>query len=328
MKKNVFIGLGVMCLSALIPVALADISRPTETSVYFSENGVPYEGAIDYEVNCYGYSAYPGEDWFENPPLEGEYTPSVVFSYSASCPEYGCSVYDDYYMNYRSIDYCIVTGETDEGEEFYISDIGTVPYTSCEDNEDYWIDFEGYEITCESYFDFWFPDVTSDHANYDAIVYVEENGIFNGYPDGTFGPDETINRAEFVNVIVGAIDHNEVGCEGNIFDDFGDDVWYYAYVCIAKSMGIVGGYPDGTFRPSDDINFAEAAKVLVEGFGYDVIVSEADLWYEPYVRVLQDANAAPMSIESFDQDVTRGEMAEMIYRLRAEITDKESAQLL
>jgi hypothetical protein len=49
-----------------------------------------------------------------------------------------------------------------------------------------------------------FSDVSSGHVNYDAIKYVQDNGIVSGYQDGTFKPDKTINRAEFTKIIVAA----------------------------------------------------------------------------------------------------------------------------
>ncbi len=49
-----------------------------------------------------------------------------------------------------------------------------------------------------------------------------------------------------------------------------------------------------------------------------------DVWYEGYVRGLAGQNAIPTSIVSFDHHITRGEMAEMIYRLKAGVAEKES----
>lgn len=46
-----------------------------------------------------------------------------------------------------------------------------------------------------------FSDVPFNHLNAETIDYVQANGIVSGYPDGTFRPDQTINRAEFVKII-------------------------------------------------------------------------------------------------------------------------------
>ena len=47
-----------------------------------------------------------------------------------------------------------------------------------------------------------FPDLPSDHPNYDAILSLYEWGTISGYPDGTFKPDNEINRAEFLKILV------------------------------------------------------------------------------------------------------------------------------
>lgn len=180
-----------------------------------------------------------------------------------------------------------------------------------------------------------FPDVPFSHPNEDAIAYLIKKGIVSGYPDGTFQPERAINRAEFTKIVIGsrfsllAID----GCLPSIppallfsrslvFSDVARHQWFAKYACKAKVSGIVGGYPDGTFRPAVDINFAEAAKILAHSF-YPSVIAPADtspsVWFEPFVRVLEYGRAIPPSIKSFDQILTRGEMAEMAYRLHADI---------
>ncbi|HLG25316.1 MAG TPA: S-layer homology domain-containing protein, partial [Candidatus Gracilibacteria bacterium] len=85
---------------------------------------------------------------------------------------------------------------------------------------------------------------------------------------------------------------------------------------------IISGYPDGTFKPAQNINFAEASKIVVNAFGYETV--DDAVWYRPYVEKLAELNAIPESIDGFDHKVTRGEMVEMIYRLREKLTDKPS----
>ena len=47
-----------------------------------------------------------------------------------------------------------------------------------------------------------FSDLSSSHANYDAIEYVKSNNIVNGYEDGSFKPNDSINRAEFTKIVI------------------------------------------------------------------------------------------------------------------------------
>lgn len=179
-----------------------------------------------------------------------------------------------------------------------------------------------------------FSDMENSHVNNDAIEYVRGNGIVSGYPDGTYRPDKTINRVEFTKIIVASrfSDSDINNCVGSnipsnwsyvFFPDVEKDTWYAKYICMAKVNNIIQGYPDGLFRPDNDINFAEAAKIIVNTFGYSV--STGQNWYQSFVEKLGEKKAIPTTIADFNKKITRGEMAEIVYRLMASVTDKTYA---
>mgnify|MGYP000290363322 CR=1 FL=1 len=198
-----------------------------------------------------------------------------------------------------------------------------------------------------------FSDVPTAHPNAEAIAYVFEQGIVHGYPDGRYKPNLPINRAEFVKILTGVYQdileekHSDGSWEDSMciavfsdseitlpFADVREDAWYAGSVCTAMSQGLVNGYPDGTFRPANNINFAEAAKIIVKTFNIGSAQSEAELegeaehpgqfWYKPFADDLANRNAIPTSVAHFDHEVTRGEMAEIIYRLKSGISTKAS----
>ena len=107
-----------------------------------------------------------------------------------------------------------------------------------------------------------------------AEQYINElaaAGIVNGYPDGTFRPDNTVTRAEFVTMLMRII-----GQEGgrNGFADV-QGHWAEKYVAKAAEYGYVGGYPDGTFRPDASITRAEAFKIMSTVFGWEADGTES-----------------------------------------------------
>jgi hypothetical protein len=151
-----------------------------------------------------------------------------------------------------------------------------------------------------------------------SIEYAQQNGIVSGYPDSTFRPNGQINRAEFIKIIVEANFADTEITGSNCFPDVQGD-WYANYVCTAKQAGIITGYPDGTFRPANPINFVEAAKIIVnaDSLGDGVVIKEdSNLWYAEYLRYLSGHRSVPSSITDFAQNITRAEMTEMIYRLQ------------
>lgn len=165
-----------------------------------------------------------------------------------------------------------------------------------------------------------FSDVPSTHANTDAIGYVQSQGIVSGYPDGTYKPENPVNRAEFMKIVLGAQQGEEIS-GSQCFPDVGDE-WFAKYVCYGKENGIVGGYPDGTFQPSQQISFVEGAKIIANAFSLPI--TEDTPWFKPYVKTLESEQAIPLSINNLEKKLTRGEMAEIIYRLHANITSKAS----
>jgi hypothetical protein len=118
----------IVLLAYAVMPASADISIPTNTYVYFEQSGVPYNGSVQYSVTCYGYTAYPGSPAFSSNTAP-ENTSETVFSYSASCPVYGCTVYEPYYLNYRHINRCDLSG-TAGNRSFVITNFAATPMPS------------------------------------------------------------------------------------------------------------------------------------------------------------------------------------------------------
>lgn len=164
-----------------------------------------------------------------------------------------------------------------------------------------------------------FMDISGDSEFYSAVTDLKESGIVEGYKDGTFKPENTINRAEFVKILVLASNKTVTGI--NCFDDVKEE-WFAPYICAAKEAGLVDGYPDGKFRPEQNINFAEASKIISNTFGLIKEQNDPNLWYKNFVLSLEDYSAIPTSVLSFDEKITRAEMAEMIYRVRNGYTQK------
>ncbi len=153
------------------------------------------------------------------------------------------------------------------------------------------------------------------HKYEEAVWYVYNNGIVEGYEDGSYKPDQTINRAELLKIIVEAAYTNEFNAyDGQeCFTDVPADQWYAKYVCFAESEGIVEGYADGSFKPAQQINFVEALKIAMIGFGYGYAGGEP--WYQPTVVEASNNNFIPLDIYAFNQAFKRGQMAEMITRM-------------
>lgn len=84
-------------------------------------------------------------------------------------------------------------------------------------------------------------------------------GIITGYPDGTFKPNKPITRAEFA-AIAARFDETQSGKSATFSDVIGH--WAAKEIGIAYYNDWIKGYPDGTFKPDQNITRAEAMTMI------------------------------------------------------------------
>ncbi|MBU0577633.1 S-layer homology domain-containing protein [Patescibacteria group bacterium] len=173
-----------------------------------------------------------------------------------------------------------------------------------------------------------FSDVSRAHSYYVSITYLNEVGVLGGYSDGTFKPENTINRAEVLKVILSGAGIQPAETFEQLFPDVNADHWFAPYVLKAKELGFVKGNDiDGTFAPAREVNLAEFLKMLLiaNGLNVDTLQGQSvvpnvplDAWYASYVNY-----AAALGIIDRDSEgnvdvskiLTRGEVANTIYLL-------------
>ncbi|MDR2712658.1 MAG: S-layer homology domain-containing protein, partial [Clostridiales bacterium] len=135
-----------------------------------------------------------------------------------------------------------------------------------------------------------FRDVKDGVWYTQAINYLAMMGILEGYPDGSFKPNQKITRAEFT-AIVARFDDLLTGTAAP-FKDVPQNHWAYKYIVSSYSNVWIIGYPDGTFRPSADITRAEVVTIVNRMLG----------------RAL-DKSDVPVSLNSLFIDLSPGHWA-------------------
>lgn len=168
-----------------------------------------------------------------------------------------------------------------------------------------------------------FPDVPETHINFRAINYVEEKSIVGGYSDGTFRPDANVTRAEFTKIIINSLYQKETidACNDSSFPDVNNDYKFIQYICVAKTENIINGFTDGSYKPENNITFAEASKIIVNAFSLqaDLTQSDGKTKLYPYIAKLKEYNSVPSTILDYENSLKRGEMAEILYGLQVYI---------
>ncbi|WP_152396260.1 S-layer homology domain-containing protein [Paenibacillus guangzhouensis] len=99
------------------------------------------------------------------------------------------------------------------------------------------------------------------HWAKDVIQQLVDQGIMQGYTDGTFRPDARITRAEFTKIVVDAFHLKPQA--GKIFDDTKGH-WAKDAIATAVGHGIAEGISDSQFAPNDPITRQEVVMILVK----------------------------------------------------------------
>ncbi len=116
------------------------------------------------------------------------------------------------------------------------------------------------DFVVDSFFDVFF-DVTEDDWFWSYVVTAEDQGYFEGYPDGSFGPGNSILRGEAITIILRALGFDIPGYETYSFGDLSGDEWFADSAEKAYQCGLVEGR-DGEFEGGETITRAEIAKIL------------------------------------------------------------------
>lgn len=135
-----------------------------------------------------------------------------------------------------------------------------------------------------------FADIPRWHWAAGYVEVAAEMGLVEGYPDGRFGPDDGISRAELAAVAVRAagladrarLSRTEVT---SYTDDASVPSWARGAVFVARNEGIMTGLPDGSFSPAGLVTRAEGSAVL-----YRLLARSGSLYHLSGTLVAFDVN--------------------------------------
>lgn len=155
-------------------------------------------------------------------------------------------------------------------------------------------------------------------------------GVIQGYPDGTFRPEQTVNRVEAIKMIFTAISVAEpTQYREPTFNDIQKDAWYFQTLRKAFSLNIVQGYPDGSFKPAQTVNLVENLKIMLTAGKAQLPTqlltvgpyndAPAGQWYTPYVYFAKEHNLITGDAQNNihpSEGMSRAKLAETLYRYK------------
>ncbi|MBQ8526629.1 MAG: S-layer homology domain-containing protein [Clostridia bacterium] len=161
---------------------------------------------------------------------------------------------------------------------------------------------------------------TKGHWAENEITALKNSGAISGFPDGSFRPDSTVTRAEFVKMLGNILDIPDGS--GSQFADVTADDWYAGVVYGAYARNLVKGTSDTSFSPNAPITRQDAA----------VIISRAwDLAGEQAVEFADSGDIADYAVEAVAKLAAAGIIGgyeDNTIRPGANLTRAETATIL
>lgn len=158
-----------------------------------------------------------------------------------------------------------------------------------------------------------FPDIEDGYKHATAINTLTQLGIINGYEDGTFKPNDPVERDEMAKLVfVLYTTMNDAGNGIVKFNDVDANHWASGFISWCSAKNIVGGYGDDTFRPDGEITYDEALKMTCAMLGYTDF--ESALWpVDVRQTALRDLDLGKDIDANGSDKLTRGEVAQLLY---------------
>lgn len=126
-----------------------------------------------------------------------------------------------------------------------------------------------------------FKDVPSDKWYAGHVNWAAEQGVTNGYEDGSFRPEASVSRQETATLaarfaaVTDGVELKAVKEKSPFTDDASLPDWAKESVYLCQQAGVISGYPEGDFRGGNKITRAEAAKVLCLLLGIEPLSKDA-----------------------------------------------------
>ncbi|WP_179151857.1 S-layer homology domain-containing protein [Oceanobacillus senegalensis] len=168
-----------------------------------------------------------------------------------------------------------------------------------------------------------FSDVDSVPWAEEEIIFLHDERIINGLPDGSFGVSDHISRADAALMLARANhlqDDNVL--EESPFSDVDESAYYYEGLQFAVHAGYMIGYPDGSFGPQDPLTREQMAKIIaeaydLEGVSGDYFTDVSSSWAEEYINSLAVngiSNGTADGTFHPSENISRAEFAVMLAR--------------
>lgn len=167
-----------------------------------------------------------------------------------------------------------------------------------------------------------FPDVSRSASYADAVDYVSSEEFMIGDQNGRFNPSKPVTRAEMATILC-----NVQGAtvflytDDTLFSDVPASHWANRYVVKAADLGLVSGYGNRKFGPSDKVTYEQAVTMLVTASGLGEKADARGGYPSGYLSVASERNYLTGINAQIGAKLTRSQVARMLYNAYADPED-------
>ena len=177
----------------------------------------------------------------------------------------------DYQGNLKSMNLDLETDEDGIGKSFYVDDI-FFAHDSVSKPQDIQLP-QAYEAHL-TYSGIQLPPAAAQTPYAKNVEKMMALGVVEGYPDGSFLPDNKVTRAEFLTMLLRLFNINMPASTQSRYTDVPADHYASGAIEWATASGICSGYGDGLFGPDDNVTYAQAVKMLMSTMGYSFVAEQ------------------------------------------------------
>ena len=179
-------------------------------------------------------------------------------------------------------------------------------------------------------------DVKADYWASPEITEMVKDGVMTLDAEGNFAPEASVKRADFTTMLVKVLGQGKLDVYiDNPFSDVNNETRYKDDIMRSEQIGLVYGYPDGTFKPEQDMIRAEVTSTMshiTKDAEYDMSVlnqfADADLipdWAKPsYAKTVKyNLYVNHPEVNAFEptRNITRAETAVLLAKLKKAISN-------
>lgn len=151
------------------------------------------------------------------------------------------------------------------GDDQFISATTSKGVTIASLQNTYWKSkYTGAKRVLNNQLSYSFKDIAKDHFAYSAIQELTSQGIISGFKDNTFRPTDNVTRGQAAAIINRVIKH--IPKDKTSYKDVSVNYTFAKDIAAIKELGIINGFPDGTFRPNATMTRAQMAVIVKNAF--------------------------------------------------------------